>query len=259
MNNVKIVFSCLLLCMLAFVSSTWAQVTQTYNGVVMDAASGEPLIGVNITQKGTITDVDGKFTIRTNEGVVLSISYIGYEAQEVRLGKDTELRISLNEDQNQLDEVVVIGYGVVKKSDLTGSVSSVSTKQYKEQPVKRVSEILQGRVTGVQVTNTDGMPGGGVKIRVRGTTSINTGCEPLYVTDGVIGGGLDMNPDDIASIEVLKDASATAIYGSRGANGVILITTKKGTEGKPRISVEANIGISSKSMIYFHLTNMHKH
>lgn len=249
MNNVKIVFSCLLLCMLAFVSSTWAQVTQTYNGVVMDAASGEPLIGVNITQKGTttgtITDVDGKFTIRTNEGVVLSISYIGYEAQEVRLGKDTELRISLNEDQNQLDEVVVIGYGVVKKSDLTGSVSSVSTKQYKEQPVKRVSEILQGRVTGVQVTNTDGMPGGGVKIRVRGTTSINTGCEPLYVTDGVIGGGLDMNPDDIASIEVLKDASATAIYGSRGANGVILITTKKGTEGKPRISVEANIGISN--------------
>lgn len=153
MNNVKIVFSCLLLCMLTFVSSTWAQVTQTYNGVVMDAASGEPLIGVNITQKGTttgtITDVDGKFTIRTNEGVVLSISYIGYEAQEVRLGKDTELRISLNEDQNQLDEVVVIGYGVVKKSDLTGSVSSVSTKQYKEQPVKRVSEILQGRVTGV--------------------------------------------------------------------------------------------------------------
>lgn len=141
--------------------------------------------------------------------------------------------------------MVVIGYGAVKKSDLTGSVSSISTKQYKEQPVKRVSDILQGRVTGVQVTNTDGMPGGGVKIRVRGTTSINTGCEPLYVTDGVVGGGLDMNPDDIASIEVLKDASATAIYGSRGANGVILITTKKGAEGKPSISVEANVGISN--------------
>lgn len=111
------------------------------------------------------------------------------------------------------------------------------------------------------MTNTDGMPGGGVKIRVRGTTSINTGCDPLYVTDGVIGGGLDMNPDDIASIEVLKDASATAIYGSRGANGVILITTKKGVEGKSRVSVEANIGISNiiKSMIYFHPTNMHKH
>ena len=121
-------------------------------GVVTESATGDPIPGASVmikgTKTGTTTDVDGKFTIRTNEGVVLSISYIGYEAQEVRLGKDTELRISLNEDQNQLDEVVVIGYGVVKKSDLTGSVSSVSTKQYKEQPVKRVSEILQGRVTG---------------------------------------------------------------------------------------------------------------
>lgn len=249
MNNVRKVLSCLLLCMLVSVSSTWAQVTQSYNGVVTDAVSGEPLIGVNITQEGTatgtITDVDGRFAIRATEGAVLHISYIGYEAQEVTLGKDTNLRISLKEDLAQLDEVVVIGYGTVKKSDLTGSVSSVASKQYKEQPVKRVSDILQGRATGVQVTNTDGMPGGGVKIRVRGTTSINTGCEPLYVTDGVVGGNLDMNPDDIASIEVLKDASATAIYGSRGANGVILITTKKGAEGKPRVSVEANVGISN--------------
>lgn len=207
------------------------------------------MIGVNITQEGTetgtITDVDGRFVIHATEGAMLHISYIGYETQEVQLGKETNLQILLKEDLTQLDEVVVIGYGAVKKSDLTGSVSSISTKQYKEQPVKRVSDILQGRVTGVQVTNTDGMPGGGVKIRVRGTTSINTGCEPLYVTDGVVGGGLDMNPDDIASIEVLKDASATAIYGSRGANGVILITTKKGAEGKPSISVEANVGISN--------------
>ena len=249
MSSIRKVARCLFLCMLVSVSSTWAQVTQNYSGVVVDAASSEPLIGVNITQEGTetgtITDVDGRFVIHATEGAMLHISYIGYETQEVQLGKETNLQILLKEDLTQLDEVVVIGYGAVKKSDLTGSVSSISTKQYKEQPVKRVSDILQGRVTGVQVTNTDGMPGGGVKIRVRGTTSINTGCEPLYVTDGVVGGGLDMNPDDIASIEVLKDASATAIYGSRGANGVILITTKKGAEGKPSISVEANVGISN--------------
>lgn len=249
MKNVRKVFGCLLLCTFLCISSAWAQVTQTYNGVVIDAASSEPLIGVNITQEGTntgtITDIDGKFNIRAIKGKVLHISYIGYESQEIVLGTNTNLRITLKEDQNRLDEVVVIGYGTVKKSDLTGSISSISPKQYKEQPVQRVSDILQGRATGVQVTNTDGMPGGGVKIRVRGTTSINTGCDPLYVTDGVIGGSLDMNPDDIASIEVLKDASATAIYGSRGANGVILITTKKGVEGKSRVSVEANIGISN--------------
>ena len=146
-----------------------------------------------------------------------------------------------------LDEVVVVGYGTVKKSDLTGSVSGVSTRQFKNQPVKRVENILQGRTPGVEVTATSGVPGAGMKVRVRGTTSINKSSDPLYVIDGIISSsGLDgINPSDIQSMEVLKDASSTAIYGSRGSNGVILITTKGGTEGKASITFDASVGLST--------------
>ena len=142
---------------------------------------------------------------------------------------------------------MVVGYGTVKKSDLTGSVSGVSTRQFKNQPVKRVENILQGRTPGVEVTTTSGVPGAGMKVRVRGTTSINKSSDPLYVIDGIISSsGLDgINPSDIQSMEVLKDASSTAIYGSRGSNGVILITTKGGSEGKASITFDASVGLST--------------
>ena len=141
----------------------------------------------------------------------------------------------------------MVGYGTVKKSDLTGSVSGVSTRQFKNQPVKRVENILQGRTPGVEVTATSGVPGAGMKVRVRGTTSINKSSDPLYVIDGIISSsGLDgINPSDIQSMEVLKDASSTAIYGSRGSNGVILITTKGGSEGKASITFDASVGLST--------------
>ena len=159
----------------------------------------------------------------------------------------TALHVILKEDNQLLEEVVVVGYGTVKKSDLTGSVSGVSTRQFKNQPVKRVENILQGRTPGVEVTATSGVPGAGMKVRVRGTTSINKSSDPLYVIDGIISSsGLDgINPSDIQSMEVLKDASSTAIYGSRGSNGVILITTKGGSEGKASITFDASVGLST--------------
>ena len=191
--------------------------------------------------------MDGKFTLEAPQEATLVISYIGYHPQEIKVRKKTTLNIILKEDNQLLDEVVVVGYGTVKKSDLTGSVSGVSTRQFKNQPVKRVENILQGRTPGVEVTATSGVPGAGMKVRVRGTTSINKSSDPLYVIDGIISSsGLDgINPSDIQSMEVLKDASSTAIYGSRGSNGVILITTKGGTEGKASITFDASVGLST--------------
>ena len=165
----------------------------------------------------------------------------------MKVRKRSLLRVVLKEDNQLLDEVVVVGYGTVKKSDLTGAVSGVSNRQYKNQPVQRVENILQGRTPGVEVTATSGMPGASMKVRVRGTTSINKSSDPLYVIDGIISSsGLDgINPSDIQSMEILKDASSTAIYGSRGSNGVILITTKQGSEGKAQVTFDASVGLST--------------
>ena len=187
------------------------------------------------------------FTLEAPEGAILVISYIGYHTQEVKVRKRSLLRVVLKEDNQLLDEVVVVGYGTVKKSDLTGAVSGVSNRQYKNQPVQRVENILQGRTPGVEVTATSGMPGASMKVRVRGTTSINKSSDPLYVIDGIISSsGLDgINPSDIQSMEILKDASSTAIYGSRGSNGVILITTKQGSEGKAQVTFDASVGLST--------------
>ena len=175
------------------------------------------------------------------------ISYIGYHTQEVKVRKRSLLRVVLKEDNQLLDEVVVVGYGTVKKSDLTGAVSGVSNRQYKNQPVQRVENILQGRTPGVEVTATSGMPGASMKVRVRGTTSINKSSDPLYVIDGIISSsGLDgINPSDIQSMEILKDASSTAIYGSQGANGVIVVTTKSGRAEKMTIEASVKLGVSS--------------
>lgn len=223
---------------------------KTIKGVINDE-QGETTIGASVIIKGedtgTTSDMDGRFTLEAPEGAILVISYIGYHTQEVKVRKRSLLRVVLKEDNQLLDEVVVVGYGTVKKSDLTGAVSGVSNRQYKNQPVQRVENILQGRTPGVEVTATSGMPGASMKVRVRGTTSINKSSDPLYVIDGIISSsGLDgINPSDIQSMEILKDASSTAIYGSRGSNGVILITTKQGSEGKAQVTFDASIGLST--------------
>ena len=223
---------------------------KTIKGVINDE-QGETIIGASVIIKGedtgTTSDMDGRFTLEAPEGAILVISYIGYHTQEVKVRKRSLLRVVLKEDNQLLDEVVVVGYGTVKKSDLTGAVSGVSNRQYKNQPVQRVENILQGRTPGVEVTATSGMPGASMKVRVRGTTSINNSSDPLYVIDGIISSsGLDgINPSDIQSMEILKDASSTAIYGSRGSNGVILITTKQGSEGKAQVTFDASVGLST--------------
>lgn len=176
---------------------------RTIKGIIYDE-QGETIIGASVLIKGeettgTTSDMDGKFTLSVPQGATLVISYIGYHPQEIKIRKRTALHVILKEDNQLLEEVVVVGYGTVKKSDLTGSVSGVSTRQFKNQPVKRVENILQGRTPGVEVTATSGVPGAGMKVRVRGTTSINKSSDPLYVIDGIISSsGLDgINPSDI--------------------------------------------------------------
>ena len=212
-----------------------------------------PIIGAAVSVKGhpdigVTTDINGKFALEVTPRTILVIAYLGYNTQETRVGqRNSTYNIILKEDNQMLEEVVVVGYGTVKKSDLTGSVSTVGSRSFETQPVKSVSQILQGRTAGVEVTNSSGMPGAGAKVRIRGTTSINKSSDPLYVIDGIISSsGLDgLNPQDIQSMEVLKDASSTAIYGSRGANGVILVTTRNGQEGRAKVTFDAQIGLAA--------------
>ncbi|MFS4457405.1 SusC/RagA family TonB-linked outer membrane protein [Maribacter sp. 2304DJ31-5] len=209
-------------------------------GTVTDQ-DGQPLPGANIieknTQNGTQTDFDGNFALQvTDQNATLVISYIGFATQEIALNGQTSISIALQEG-NALDEVVVVGYGPQRRSDLSGSVASVAVEELKELPVTRVDQAIQGRVAGVQIQNNDGAPNGRATIRIRGANSINGGNDPLVVIDGFQGGSINtINPNDIESIQILKDASATAIYGSRGANGVVLVTTKKGKSGKPVVT-----------------------
>ena len=212
---------------------------------------GTPIPGVNIvitgTALGTVTDAAGKYSIEVPRGSKsLRFSFIGMETKDVNIGTLTQINVTMVESGIGLNEVVVTGYGTAKRSDLTGSVSSVKTEELLRLPTQRVDQALQGRTTGVFILNTDGSPGGNTMIRIRGLNSINGGNEPLIVIDGLQGGNINsLNPNDIASMEILKDASATAIYGSRGANGVILITTKLGKKGKPVIDAGYNIGIQN--------------
>ncbi|MEC3908666.1 TonB-dependent receptor [Tamlana sp. 2201CG12-4] len=220
------------------------------NGTVFDT-NGTPLPGANILEKGTSngtqTDFDGLFSLEVaDDNAVLVVSYIGFITQEVSIKNQTSLSITLIEDIASLEQVVVVGYGTQSKRDLTGSIASVKTDEFENQPVTRVDQILQGRAPGVNVINNSGAPGGTVSIRIRGANSINGSNEPLYVIDGFVGSNFqDINPTDIESIQVLKDASATAIYGSRGSNGVVLITTKSGKTGKSQISLTTRFSVSS--------------
>lgn len=215
-------------------------------GVVVDQ-NGDPIIGAQIQVSGTnvrtATDLNGRYSIRAAKGDKLEVSYVGFARKVVTVaGSVTDITL---QSTNDLDEVVVVGYGAVRKADLAGSVSVLDDKAFAAQPITQISDALQGRVSGVNVIS-DGLPGGSVKIRVRGSNSINKSNEPLYVVDGLVReSGLDgINPEDIASMQILKDASATAIYGSRGANGVVIITTKKGTVGKSSIVFDAAVGVS---------------
>jgi len=217
-------------------------------GKVSNEKDGAPLPGVSVTVKGTnngtTTDSSGVFTIRVpNENSILVFSSTGFTGREVRAGSQGELNISLQEQAGALNEVVVIGYGTAKKSDLTGAVATIKSEKLMDRPaVSNLSQTLQGRVPGVDVSINTYAPGEPAVVRIRGISSINSSLDPLYVVDGVIGVDANtLNPSDIASVEVLKDASSTAIYGARGANGVILITTKRGIRGKSRITYDGSV------------------
>ena len=223
-------------------------------GKVTDA-SGVPIIGANVTESGTsngtITDVDGTFTLDVKAGAQLKVSYIGYLSKMVLVDNKTSFSIQLSEDTQTLDEVVVVGYGTIRKADLSGSISVLDGKSFKDQPITQVTDAIQGRMSGVQVENSS-VPGGSVKIRVRGSNSINRSNEPLYVVDGIVReSGLNgINSDDIQSIQVLKDASSTAIYGSRGSNGVVLVTTKTGNSNQRIISFDAQLSAATVYKTY---------
>lgn len=260
---IQTIKSCLFLfLMLSFISTdAFAQEREVTGTVTL--ASGEPLAGATVRvaalpDQGTVTDLDGSFTITAAPDDVLIISFIGYQTQEILVGDRTEFDIVLQVDEQLLSEVVVVGYGVQTRSDLTGSIASISADEIANQPVASLDAALQGRASGVFVSSPSGTPGAGITINIRGQTSLSASSEPLYVIDGVpvisedlsglFSGGqstnslADLNPNDIESIEILKDASATAIYGSRGANGVVLITTKRGVAGTSKIGFNMYTG-----------------
>lgn len=242
---------------------------KTVSGVVSDASNNETLIGANVlvkgTSTGTITDIDGSYSLRANEGDVLVISYAGYTDQEVAIGASNIVNVALSAGK-LLDEVVVVGYGSVRKKDLTGSVASLKEKDFNQGVIASPDQLLQSRVPGVNIVNNSGQPGGETTVKIRGNNSIRAGANPLYVIDGVpldgrtakagllstdIGSIANsnplnfINPADIANIEVLKDASSAAIYGARASNGVILITTKKAKTGTPQVSFNTSVGMAS--------------
>lgn len=228
------------------------QQAKTVTGTVTDV-SGEPIIGANIrikgTTTGTITDIDGNFSIEAEPQSVIEVSYIGYLTQETVINNQKSIRFLLKEDTKTLDKVVVIGYGVQKKADLTGSVANINTEKLNTQSNANIGQALQGKIAGVDIVSQGGAPGSGTRIMVRGIGTLNN-ASPLYIVDGMYMNSIDhINPNDIASIDVLKDASSAAIYGSRAANGVIIVTTKEGsnTEGKPIIDLSVNLGISTAS------------
>lgn len=235
-----------------FCSGVYAQ-QKTISGIVKDAKNDEALIGVSVAIKGTtsgeITDINGKYTIQTSVGQTLSYSYIGMKSQEVKVTEATPavLNVNLQPDGVMIDDVVVVGYGVTKRRDLAGAITSLKPDEIEAGVISNMSQLLKGRAAGAQVRQNSLEPGGGVSIRVRGASSVSAENEPLYVVDGFQTDNMThINPDDIESIEVLKDASTTAIYGSRGANGVILITTKKGKSGQ--FNVEYSYSGSAKLM-----------
>lgn len=211
--------------------------------------NGEVIVGASITIKGTnrgtTSNIDGSFSLSVpEESSLLVISFVGFENQEVSIGNKTTFDIILKPDQKMLEEVVVVGYGEIKKKDLTGAVSQIQSKDITRANPVQAARAIQGQVAGATVTKRDNRPGSGYNITIRGENTINNSTEPLVVIDGLMGGDINtLNPNDIQTMDVLKDASSTAIYGARGANGVIIITTKRGVSGKPRLSYDSYVGM----------------
>ena len=244
----------LMLLMCLFSLGTYAQ-AQTIKGVV--STSDGPAIGATVrvkgTQNGVVTDLDGNYSISAAPGSTLQFSYVGYNSQEVKVGSQKVINVDLKEDSEVLSEVVVVGYGTMKKSDLTGAVAQVGEQAIEKSVPTSIDQVLQGRAAGVQIQANTGTPGGSSTIRIRGTNSLNASSQPIFVIDGVIidSDGSDdgntnplagINPSDIVTMDILKDASATAIYGSRASNGVIMITTKRGQTGKAQITYDGYVG-----------------
>jgi len=260
---------CLLSFLALFITSHTFSQSRSISGKVTDAKDGLPLPGVSVQIKGesvgSTTDMNGSFTINVTPGATLVFSHTGYDGFQLKVGNEETLNVQLQLSKGSMSEVVVIGYGTVKKKDLTGSVGSVKASQLQERPAASVNEALSGRIAGVQVTTNSGRPGGATRIRIRGFSSINSSNNPLYVVDGVyipIGNqtlnsnSIDyINPNDIASVEVLKDASGTAIYGARGANGVVLITTKRGTNGPAKVTYDGNFSVPTIGPKRVHMLN----
>ncbi|GHT37602.1 SusC/RagA family TonB-linked outer membrane protein [Bacteroidia bacterium] len=230
--------------------------SKVYSGIIKDD-KGEPVIGASVaikgSQTGAITDIDGRFSINASAGSILSVSYIGFTSKEFKLGDSAELQIVIQEDNRLLDEVVVIGYGTQRRSDVTGAISSIGENALKEVPSINISQSMQGRVAGVSIQQTGTQPGADAQIRIRGTRSLTASNDPLIIVDGIPFGGKlnDIPSDDIKSVDILKDASSTAIYGSRGSNGVLLITTNRtNTYTKPQVSYNGYVGLSSIAKKY---------
>ncbi|EXY30125.1 tonB-linked outer membrane, SusC/RagA family protein, partial [Bacteroides fragilis str. 3397 T10] len=236
---------------------------KTIKGTVTDG-KGEPIIGANVIQEGgigTITDVEGNFTVTADLSKPLEISYIGYKKKSIRIGASPTINIALEEDAHVMDEVIVIGYGSKTKRDVTSSIGTYKPGEVNVRQVLGVDELLQGRVSGVNITSASGVPGSKNRVSIRGIGSITAGNEPLYVIDGVpinntsgdtgawgaqsMNGLNDFNPSDVESIQILKDAASAAIYGSRATNGVILITTKKGSKGQAKVNIDTNVSFSN--------------
>lgn len=261
MENNKVVISNQLsltghLLRISFILLFWMTAVFAYGqvknvkGQVFDT-KGESVIGASVlvkgTTNGTITDMDGNFILsNVSDDAILQVSFVGYVTQDVSVAGKSEIKVTLSEDTETLDEVVVIGYGSVKKSTLTGAVSKMNSNSIKDRPMARAESALQGQLAGVTVRTTTGEPGADLQIRVRGAASVNANSDPLYVVDGVPMTTLSgLNPSDIASIEVLKDAASSAIYGSRGSNGVVIVSTKKGKDGKAKVSFNASFGFQT--------------
>lgn len=230
--------------------TAWAQKTDV-GGTVASKEDGQPMPFVNIsvkgTTRGTVSDIDGHFNLKVDNGDVLVFSFLDCKTQEIKYTGQTDLNVAMESDNMLLDEVVAVGYGTMKKSDLTGAVTTVKADALKKTPAANLDQALQGRAAGITVNSNSGQPGAAAEVRVRGIGSVVGDCSPIYVVDGVITSDISfLSPSDIASTEILKDASATAIYGSRGANGVILVTTKTGSSGKGNINVDVYWGLQNR-------------
>ncbi|HKK81739.1 MAG TPA: carboxypeptidase-like regulatory domain-containing protein, partial [Prolixibacteraceae bacterium] len=234
---------------MVLVQTTFAQ-EKSISGMVTDADSGEPLPGVTVvvegTTIGTTTNFEGAYTIGVEEGKTLVYSYIGYNTQKIKITDQNTINVKLSMEVEDLGEVVVIGYGVQKKTDKTGAVSQIKAEDLNKGVVSDPIQAMQGKASGVMITRKGGDPNAGFSVRVRGAAGFEAGTDPLYVVDGVPGvDATTIAPEDIETFNVLKDAASTAIYGSRGANGVIIITTKKGKEGKSVVNLSSKVSIET--------------